>query len=112
MKCCDVKGGDLRHRITVERSTETRDDYGGQTVAWTTRFSAWAKITPMSTSQILYARQLEHRVSHKIVIRFRDDIEIDDRISYDSRIFHVRGYKNVEERDRWLEIEAEEGAAS
>lgn len=113
MKCCEIKSGELRHRVTIQQLSETRDSQGGfNDPSWSTRATVWAKITPVSTSQEFFSERLEHRITHKIFIRYRSDLNIKDRISYGSRIFQVQGFKDPDERKRFLEISAEEGSAS
>ena len=56
--------------------------------------------------------QLEARVSHRIVIRYRDDVTTNDRILWGSRTFNIRAVIDREARGRWLELLCEEGVAT
>jgi len=64
----------------------------------------------MSAKQFWYATQLDHRVTHKIMMRYDSGITSDMRIVFGSRTLQIQHYRNLEERDEWLEIFAEEGA--
>lgn len=110
MKCC--MAGEMRHRITIQQRSLASDGIGGSTETWSTLATVWSKIEPMSAGQVAWASSLEHRVTHKITIRYRSDLTSDMRIQYGGRIFHVKGYRNLEERNLWTEINAEEGAPS
>lgn len=110
MAKCNCTVGQLRHYITIESRTLTSDQQGGSTEAWATFANAWAKIEPMSPKQIWYSEQLQHRVTHKFTIRYIANFDSDMRISFDSRTFHVQGFKDPDELKQWLEISVEEGA--
>lgn len=102
----------LDRKISIQRLVKTSDGQGGQSQEWQEVFSTLAELKPMSASQVLFSANLQHRVTHKIYIRYRQGIEISQRIVYGERIFQIKGIINIDERNRWLEITTEEGAAS
>ena len=112
MGCSQVEIGEMRNRIIIQSQTRTADSMGGFTVAWAEFKTVWAKVEPMSASQVFWARHLEHRVTHRITMRYLAGVTSDMRISFGSRIFHIKGIRNIEERNRFMELVAEEGAAS
>ena len=101
--------GKLREFVTIQTPTESDDGFGGKTVTWGTFAQVWARIDPITASQKWHANQLEHNVSHKVTIRELAGLTSSMRISWESRIFHVRDFRELGERDRWVEIMAEEG---
>lgn len=105
--------GMLRHSITIKsRGTLASDSGGGGTYPWdVTKATARAYIKPLSGREQLHAMQLESPVTHKIVMRYVSGITADMRVELGSRYFNIRAVINVEERNRWLEIMAEEGVA-
>ena len=109
-KCGKI--GAMRHRITIETPTRVSDGMGGATITWATHATAWSKVEPMSANQVFWARHLEHRVTHKITLRYVAGITSDMRVSFESRIFHIKGIRDLEERNRFIELTCEEGAAS
>lgn len=115
MTCCnDLKAGDLRHKITIERETETPDGMGGSSLAWVsiTAHPIKAMIKPLSGGESLHAMRLEAKVSHRIIIRYRTDIKTSDRINYNGRLMQIRAKIDLEERHKWLELICEEGAVT
>ncbi len=104
----------LRHRIVIEEVALTGDGLGGQTELYSTHATVWAKIEPVSANQISFSQSLEHRVTHKITVREYSGLVLksDMRITFESRIFHIRSFRNMLERDKFIEIMAEEGAPS
>ena len=116
MSCPKKKTGDvarMRHRIVIQSiSSRTPDGMGGSTPVWGTFSTVWAEIKPVSASQRKFSDQLEHRVTHKIKIRYLASLSSEMRISYDSRTFHIHSFRNLDERGRFIEIMAEEGGPS
>jgi SPP1 family predicted phage head-tail adaptor len=99
-------------KISIEKLVIESDGQGGKSQEWEEVFSTVAEIKPLSANQVLFASNLQHRVTHKIYIRYRKGLAISQRIIYDSRIFQIKGIINIDEANRWLEILTEEGAAS
>ena len=109
MKCCDLIPGKLRHQITIEREQSASDGAGGSTITWDAVASPRAFIKPMSGGERLQAMRLEATVTHRIFIRYRSDLLTSDRVNYKGRLMQIRALINLEERNRWLEIYADEG---
>lgn len=116
MTCCaDVRACDLRHRVALEAEAPAPDGGGGQGDPWaaaTTVATLRACITPLRGRERLQAQQLEAGVTHRILLRYRPGVTARQRLRYGARVFNIRAVINVEERNRWLEILAEEGVAT
>ena len=112
MKCCDLTAGKLRHQITIEREQPVSDGAGGSYLTWATVATPRAFVDPMSGGERLQAMRLEATITHRIYIRYRDDIRTGDRINFDGRLMQIRAPIDLEERNRWLEIHADEGVAT
>lgn len=101
--------GRLRYKVALQSPTETSDDAGGCTVAWTTKANLYADIRPLNGNETYRQGKVQETVSHKIFIRHRADINTSYRINYDSRNFNIKNILNVDERDRFLELTVNEG---
>lgn len=112
MRCCEITAGKLRHTITIEREESTSDGAGGSYLTWSTVATPRAFIKPMSGGERLQAMRLEATVTHRIFIRYRDDLLTSDRINFNGRLMQIRALINLEERNRWIEIYADEGQAT
>ena len=109
MKCCDLTSGLLRNKIDIERETTAVDNTGGYSSGWSVVLSVYAAIQPVNGFEKLHSMQLKTNVSHKMYLRYTNNITTKDRIIYDNREFQIRAVINVEERSKWLEIIANEG---
>lgn len=114
-KCCEVKRAcDLRHAIIIQEENATDDGGGGLTNPWANPVEvarARSCIEPLRGFERLRAQQLESPVTHKITLRYRAGIKAQHRILFGTRVFNIRSVINIEERNRWLEIMADEGVA-
>ena len=105
---------DLKRRVEIQKPNCTQDEGGGQIVSWEQIAKPYAKIVPVSASQKLWAKSLDHHVSHKVTIRYSKslDLSIAERILYDGRIFQIHGFRNLNEENRYYEIDCMEGVES
>lgn len=105
----------LRHRITFQEPIRVANDSGGFTNTWTNLVNSptvWAEVKPVSAKERLYAQQVQYQRSHKVTIRFRHDITQEMRFKFDDRYFQIKGVRNIDERGKYLEIDAEENQGS
>lgn len=107
-----VKISELRHRITIQQMSRTTDGQGGWTESWADFATVWAKVKPMSAKERTFSQQIQENVTHKIVIRWLADVDSEMRISFEGRIFQIKGKIREDERRWFMEIMAEEGVAS
>jgi len=106
--------GHMKHRITFQEEVRTPDGGGGFTLIWqniSTEPTVWAKITPLRGSEAQTAQQLESKVIHRFIIRYRSDITAAHRISFDGRVFNIHSVININEGDEFTGITATEGGA-
>mgnify|MGYP003319976012 CR=1 FL=1 len=104
--------GRMRHRVTIQSPTATVDTGGGRSIAWGTLKEVFADIQPVSASYKYKHGQETEEVTHKVIIRHRTDIGTNYRIKFGTRIFNIMGIINPDERDRFLELNCTEGAAT
>lgn len=92
----------LRHWITIQESTDTRDSYGEPIHAWNTFDQVWASIEPISGREYFASKETRSQSTHRIRIRYRSGLSTKMRISWDSRYFDIESILNPDERDREL----------
>ena len=99
-----MRSGTLRHRITIQESTETSDGMGGFTTIWSDKLEMWVAIWPLSAKERLDAMKLELQITHKIRGRYRSGITAKDRIKFGTRIFNIVSPINQDERNVQLDM--------
>lgn len=103
-----MRAGPLRNKITIQSVTETSDGMGGFTEAWATYTTAYAEIKPVKGEEALEHKKLEHGLVHRIWIRYQPGITTKMRIVWGSRTMKIIGLRNPDERNKMLEIIADE----
>jgi len=102
----------LKKRLIIEQRTEVSDGAGGFTLTWSTFARVWGEIKPFSAKERFFAGKIDNPITHKITIRKLENMDDDMRIKFESRIFKILGFINVDEKDRFFEILAEEGSGN
>jgi len=103
-----IQIGDLRHRVTFQKSNETSDGYKGHTVIWQDVVTVWAQVSPLSGREYFYAHQIKNVVSHRVRVRYRTDINVEMRIKHGDRYFKIESMIDMGERREFLEIICQE----
>jgi SPP1 family predicted phage head-tail adaptor len=100
--------GWLRHRVVVESAAGSADGAGGETIAWDTLATMWARIEPAAAAETIVAGHLSGVVTHTVTMRFREDIAGGKRIVYRGRIFRLLAVFDPDETRRTIVAKAEE----
>jgi len=96
--------GEMRHRITFQRPIKTPDGHKGHTVSWQVLVTVWASIEPLSGREYFYSHQIKAEVTHRVKIRYREDITTKMRIKHGDRVLAIESILDLKERRQILEI--------
>lgn len=107
-KCCSALVAQMKRRVTIQNVSRSPDEQGGFTETWTDGATVYASIDPYTGYQKFQAMQMQTPVTHKIVMRYRDDVTTETRLKFGDRIFDVAEALNVQEDGRFLQIKAVE----
>ncbi len=108
-----MRGGELRHLITVEQPVETVGSMGGTTETWSSYFSFRAAVRYLAGSEGYQAQQVVSE--NKVLFKIRHSTEADGittkmRISFDGRYFDIEFIKPVKEMNRQVHLICQEVA--
>lgn len=104
--------GELSCRVTLQQEIKESDGQGGYAVVYTPRATVWAKITTVTAKTKDQYEELVPELIHRIIIRYRGDVAVKDRIQYGSRVFEQLGPPiNEGERRAFLRLECREVVA-
>ena len=98
--------GQLDRRILILEPTLTIDEYGEKTKAWSTVYTVWAKVD-WKTSDRKEESQ-EQVQATDVVFYVRNlgiTVEADYAVSFDSETYIIHGIKQIDGRERFLELE-------
>lgn len=80
----------LRHRVTIEQRTQTRDEFGGVVESWETVAIVPAEVWPLSGREFVAAQAEQAGVTTRITIRYQAGIEPAMRITHDGRTYNIK----------------------
>ena len=101
---------ELRHRISILRPVTETDDEGNILSSSVQELSkAWALVLPFAAKiSDGYAEKVQE-VDHRVVIRYRADVRVTDRISWgDKTLTPIAPLYPLGGKKRWLVIECRE----
>jgi len=99
--------GALNRRLSLEAPVETDDGAGGVTRAFSAVATLWASVTPVSAHEGIEAVRLGARVTHRIRIRFSNDITTRHRFTDGGKVYRIVSLRDRDGRKRFLDIAAE-----
>ena len=100
--------GRLKHRITFQRLSQSKNEYGELADEWLDIKTVWAEIKPVSGNQFFAAKQINSEISHNVYIRYRTDLKPSMRIKFKERIFEILYLMNVNEGNRLIQLYCKE----
>lgn len=102
--------GPMRHKVVIEKlpDTDTQATSGEVSSSFEELSTVHAAIRPMSGKEKERAQHLDAKVTHKITLRFLDDVTPKMRILFGTRVFNIIDTLNIDERGRYLELTCQE----
>lgn len=100
--------GKLNRRLVLEAPVESADGAGGVTRTFAAVATLWVSVTPVSAARQIEAERLGARVTHRLHLRFSNDITIHHRFRDGGRVYRIVALRDRDGRKRFLDIEAEE----
>jgi SPP1 family predicted phage head-tail adaptor len=100
--------GFLNRRLALEAPVESADGAGGVTRTFSEIATLWVSVMPVSAARAIEAERLGAKVTHRLHLRFSDDITTRHRFRDGARIYRIVTIRDRDGRKRFLEIEAKE----
>lgn len=103
-----VRARQLKHRITIQSATETKDSYGQAIKTWSTYCIRDAEIINEPGSEYFTEQQIY--AERPVVFRIRYDLTAKDitpkmRVLYDSNYYDIHSVINNRETNRHINIQ-------
>jgi SPP1 family predicted phage head-tail adaptor len=100
MKASDV--GAMRERVTIQMQTQTVNDAGEIATLWSDVASCWARVKPVSATQVALAGRDDAVREYDMTVRFRTDITTNSQIIWRGRRFDVQSVVDNTEQRQFL----------
>ncbi len=103
-----VDPGRLSARLDLETPLQTDDGQGGLSGGWELAASLWGRIEPLRGVPGEAAGASIAPVTHRVTIRYRDDVRHAMRFVHRGRALLIRAVRDPDESRRYLICDCEE----
>lgn len=99
-----MRSGNLKHKIIIQSSTVTKDDYGAEVSTWEDFTTVYSSIEPLRGQELFASQQTYNKVISKIRLRYIAGIKTDMRVNYNGRLFDIEAIINIRELNKELHL--------
>lgn len=100
----------LRNLVTIQDRIEEQDSDGAINIEWDDFAKVWASIEPLSARDFISAQSEQSKITARITILFRDDIEANMRVIHGNKIYTIEGVLPDKESGReYITLPCSEG---
>ena len=104
-----MRAGYLRNKAEIQLLGDVQDEFGSVVEDQYTKFKdVWCSIIPISGKENFLSNTDFAKTTHKIKIRYLENINASMRLVWKNRVFNFTSVRNISERDKEIEILAEE----
>lgn len=94
-----IATGVLRHRVDVQRLTQTDNDDGTFGESWLTVDSVWASVQPLTGVEYFEAQQAKSLATHRVRMRHYPGLTVKHRLLFNGRTFNIEAVMDIDERN-------------
>ncbi len=99
----------MNRKITFLKKEKIKDSMGQTKHEYQPYKTVWATVKPIKSTEVNFIGKLKPDVTHRLYIRYREDITADMRIQIGKRVFSLAGPPiDLNDTHELLEIQAEE----
>jgi SPP1 family predicted phage head-tail adaptor len=84
-----IRSGELRERVTIQVSAESRNNLGETTLTWTDFTTRWASVEGVSAREVLLNGQQDINLTHRVRMRYVDGLTQNMRLIWRGRTLEV-----------------------
>lgn len=105
-----MDSGTLRHRGRLEKPPATLTSRGqrDRSAAWTYVAEIYFGKRTVAAGEVIRGRQVHAEATHRLTIRYRDDVTPQWRIVEDNRTYELLSVIDPDDRKRTLELDVKE----
>lgn len=94
-----MKAGRLDRHLMIQRRTIAYDEYNSPIEVWSVLATAPAQVIQQSGREFLAADQIQAQRRVVFRMRWREDVTVLDRVSYDGLIHNIQDVKELGRRE-------------
>lgn len=104
-----MRAGELRHPLTIQNRSTTRDDTGQELETWSDVATVWGRVEPLSGSEQKHGAGIEAETTHRVTLRYTT-LYAADRLKFGVRVLQIINILNTDERSIELIVMCKEVA--
>jgi SPP1 family predicted phage head-tail adaptor len=101
-----MRAGSLRKRVTLYDLTLGRDAIGGTVETWGNARDRWASADPLSAREYIAAQGIGEARQVKFMLRYDSTFSMTSKIVWGGVDYHVDQLRDIDSRNRTLEVVA------
>lgn len=101
-----MRSGSLREVVTLYDLVRGRDAIGGYVTSWGNARECYAAVDTMSAREFLAAQGTAEAQIKKFIMRYDPTLSMTSKIVWEGSDYNIMQIRNVESRDRMLEVVA------
>jgi SPP1 family predicted phage head-tail adaptor len=94
-----VQSGKLDRRLQLQRRTLTRNVHGEQVATYATYATVWAQRLDVTGREFFASQNTLAENTARFLIRFRDDVELTDRLLCESTYYDIKQRSELGRRE-------------
>lgn len=99
-----MRAGRLRHKATIQTSTEAQNSFGEPIRTWTTFATVWMEIAPMTGRELTAQKAALSETTIRVVIRYLSGVTPKMRVVYGTRTLEIESVADRDERHAEMEL--------
>ena len=103
-----LDAGAMSARLDVETPVNAGDGQGGVIPGFAPVTTLWARVEPLSMNDEERADEAKSAVTHRIIVRYRDDLRAGMRFRNGSRLFMIVALGDPDETRRYIDCRCRE----
>lgn len=84
-----IRPGDLKERVTIQSSTESRNALGETTLSWSDYTTRWASVDGVSSREALLNGKQDINITHRVKMRYVDGLTQNMRLVWRGRVLEI-----------------------
>ncbi len=100
--------GKFRSLVSIKARADVPNELGGVDDVYTETAKVWAQIEHVSAATYLGSIQIDEKFTHWITVRYLPDLTTGHVVDFGAQRFRISRIRNLDDRGRYLLIEAME----
>jgi SPP1 family predicted phage head-tail adaptor len=95
----------MRHRVTVQQLSHSRDALGQESEDWTAVATRWAFVEPLRGAENYQRSGETTQIDYKVTLRHEEGlVTTERRLVYGALILDIESVINIHEKDHTIEV--------